>query len=441
VAVAGAGLPLLNSCASFARKGFAPNKPAPADGIVNHASIGVGGMMGFNDVVSFTRDENLKLVAVAEVDDRQLAKVKERCPDVRVYKDWRVMLEKEHMNLHSINVCTPDHMHAAIAVTAMNLGLAVYGQKPMAQTLYETRRMGEIAKERGLVTQMGTQLTSSTYERLAVKMIQDGVIGKVKEVFIFSDKTWGDPEPIPEGNDPVPAEFDWDLWCGVAPKPPYLKGYYHPYNWRKRLDYGTGTLGDMGCHIYSPMFAAMSLKAPISVKSIGGVPNKTNWAVDEKFEYVFPGNAYTAGDTIKVTWTDGSLLPPQEFIDMFGEKMPKQGGIFVGTEGILLAPHAGLPVPYPRDNYKEFHYPKLKARNHYGDFIAAVRGEEVKPLADFYEYGGPLTETVLLGALSSRFPNKELKWDAKKLRFTNCDEANAFVKRTYRAGWEVEGLS
>ncbi len=197
----------------------------------------------------------------------------------------------------------------------------------------------------------------------------------------------------------------------------------------------------MGCHIYSPMFHALNLKAPLSVKSIGGVPNKTNWAVDEKVEYVFPGNERTAGKTLMATWCDGALRPPRELQEIFGEKMPQQGGIFIGTEGILLAPHGGLPVPYPREKFAEYRYPKIPARHHYKDFINAVRGEDVKPIADFYEYGGPLTETVLLGGLASRFPNEVLMWDARKLRFTNNKAANEFIRCDYRKGWEVDGLS
>ncbi|QBG48073.1 Gfo/Idh/MocA family oxidoreductase [Verrucomicrobia bacterium S94] len=413
---------------------------APSE-TINHASFGANGM-AFGDIKSLTRSEHVNLVAVAEVDDNRLNRLLELFPDVRVYKDWRVLLEKEHKNLDSVNVSTPDHMHAPIGISAMNLGLHVYGQKPLAHDLYETRRMAEIAKNSGVVTQMGVQLASSTYERLAVKMIQDGLIGKIKEVHIFSHKTWGDPSPRPDRSDPVPKGLDWDLWCGAAPKVPYLGNkYYHPGGWRCRLDYGTGTLGDMGCHIYSPMFQALKVTAPLSVRSLGGKPNAANWAVNEKFEYIFPGNQLTAGKTIKVTWTDGSLRPPGKFIRMFGEKMPKQGGIYVGTEGILLAPHMELPVPYPREKFADYRYPKFPARNHYRDFINAVRGEAVKPIADFHDYGGPLTETVLLGALSSHFPNETLEWNAAELKFTNHEQANRLIRRSYRSGWEVDGLS
>jgi len=427
---AGASLPLFN----IGTAGAAPSEK------INHASFGAKGM-AFADINNLARDDRFNLVAVAEVDDTRLDKVKEAFPNARIYKDWRVLLEKEHQNLDSVNVSTPDHMHAPIAVTAMNLGLNVYGQKPLAHNLFETRRMAEIAKQTGVVTQMGIQLASSTYERIAVRMLRDGVIGKVKEIHLFSNKTWGDPLPLPDRTDPVPAFLDWDLWCGTAPKKPFLENYYHPGQWRRRLDYGTGTLGDMGCHIYSPMFHALELQAPISVKSLGGVPNRDNWAIDEKFEYVFPGTRFTEGQTLKATWSDGSLRPPTEIVEMFGEKMPQQGNIFIGTEGVLLAPHAGLPVPYPREKFADYRYPKFPARNHYKEFLKAAGGEKIELLGDFATFGGAITEAVLLGALASRFPGKTLQWDSSKLRFKNSRAANRLIRNKYRKGWEVEGLS
>lgn len=407
---------------------------------LNLASFGASGKAG-SDIGMLNRTGWVNLVAVAEVDDTRTEKIRKNYPNTRIYKDWRELLEKEGDKLDAVSISTPDHMHASIAIPAMKMGLHVFDQKPLAHNLYETRRMTEIAKETGVVTQMGIQLASSTYERLAVQMVKDGVIGKVKEVHMFCHKGWGDSTPRPDRTEPVPDTLDWDLWCGVGPQAGYIGDkYYHPGGWRKRLDYGCGTLGDMGCHIFSPMFGALDLRAPISVQSLGGVPNEYNWALDEKFEYIFPGNALTAGKTVKVTWYDGKQRPPKEFNEMFGEKMPKQGNIFVGTDGILLAPHMQLPVPYPREKYAEYRYPKLPPRDHYKDFVNAARGEAVKPIADFVDYAGPLTETVLQGGLASRFPNEVLKWDAAKLRFTNNVDANQFIKREYRKGWEIEGL-
>ena len=429
-ALSGAALPLFN----IGTAGAAPSEK------LNHASFGANGM-AWSDINSLTRKGNVNLVAVAEVDSNRLGKVKEAFPKARIYKDWRILLEKEHKNLDSVNVSTPDHMHAPIAMTAMSLGLHVYGQKPLAQTLHETRRMAMAAKQTGLVTQMGVQVSSTTYERLTVRMIQDGIIGKVKEVHMFCGKSWGDPNPLPDRSDPVPENLDWDLWCGVAKKRPYISGYYHPGNWRKRLDFGTGTLGDMGCHIYSPMFHALKIGSPLAVRSVGGVPNETNWAVNEKFEYLFPGTKYTKGKTIKATWYDGAERPPQEVQDQVGGSVPSMGCVFIGTKGALLAPHMGLPKPYPLEDFVDYRYPKFPARDHYQDFIKAVRGEDIKPIADFVTCGGPLTEIVLLGALASRFPNKTLKWDAKELRFTNKTAANEFIRSDYRDGWAVKGLS
>lgn len=429
-----------SACASVAIPLFNIGVVRAESGKINHASFGASGMAG-GDINSLLRTKKVNLVAVAEVDDSKLERVLKAAPNVRVYKDWRVLLEKEHKNLDSVNVSTPDHMHAPIGVTAMNLGLHVYGQKPLAQTIYETRIMANVARKTKVVTQMGIQLSSGFYERMAVQIIDDGLIGNVEEVYIFSNKTWGDPTPRPDRTDPIPASLDWDLWCGVGPKPNYINKYYHPGAWRKRLDYGTGTLGDMGCHIYSPMFRAMGFKAPLAVRSVGGVPNKHNWAVDEKLEYIFPGTPRSGGKNVKVTWCDGALRPPKEITDLFGSKMPSQGSIFIGKKGQLLAPHGGVPIPFPREKFEDFRPPKLKARNHYGDFVDAVMGKNVEPIADFHKYGGPLTETILLGSLASRFPEEILKWDPKKLRFTNNEEANKFIRREYRSGWKVKGLS
>lgn len=429
-ALAGASLPLFN----IARAA------TPASSVIRHASFGAAGQAS-RDISNMIR-QGVQLVAVADVDDAQVAVLKKEHPDqnFRVYKDWRVLLDKEHKNLDTVSVSVPDHMHAAIGVTAMEHGLHIYGQKPLSQTVHESRQMTEIAKKTGVVTQMGVQFTSSLYERMTVQMVQDGVVGKIKEAYVFSHKTWGDPDPLPNREDPIPAGLEWDFWCGVAAKRPYLDNYYHRNQWRRRLDFGTGTLGDMGCHIYSPMYRALQIGAPISITSVGGKPNATNWAVDEKVVYLFPGSQYTAADTIKVEWCDGSQRVPKEYLEMFGEKMPQQGCIFVGTEGILLQGHQELPIPYPLENYKEYRYPRLEPRDHYADFIKAVKGEKVTPLANFIDFAGPLTEAILLGCIATHFPHETLNWNADKLRFSNSSEANQLIRRKYRRGWRVAGL-
>jgi predicted dehydrogenase len=423
---------------------------APSETVL-HASFGADGM-AWSDIGALTAGKNLKLVAVAEVDDGRVAKVKKQFPDCTVYKDFRALLDKEK-DLHSVNVSTPDHMHAPIAMRAMNRGLHVYGQKPLTQTIHEARRLAEVAAEKKLVTQMGIQIHSHPVHKLVVKLVRDGAIGKVKEVHSWSGKSWGDTNPKPDRTDPVPAGLDWDLWLGVAADRPFIGGnYYHPGNWRKRLDFGTGTFGDMGCHILDPVFGALGVGNPLSIRSELPGPNADNWSLDVQVKYVFPGTAHTA-DPVALTWYNGKARPPEGVIALTGRRLMKdgekfdraahldgQGSILIGTEGVLYSQYdsGDTPILLPADKFKEFKVPEVKGDNHYLQFVEAVRGngETSAP----FRYSGPLTEMVLLGCLATRFPKTDLKWDTKALKVTNHDAANAFVRRPYRKGWEVEGL-
>ena len=384
-----------------------------------------------------------ELAAVCDVDTRNFARVKAKWPDVRCYQDWRELLEKEGDKIDSVNVSTPDHMHGPIGMAALAKGKHMYGQKPLAQNLWECRQLMLRAREKGVMTQMGIQISSEFTERHAVALIQMGAIGKVKEVHTFSNKKWGDMEPVPQKADPVPEGFDWNKWLGPAAERPFIAGYYHPGNWRKRRDFGTGTLGDMGCHMFSGWFRALDLAAPISVKSTGlAPPNETNWAINGLVEYTFKGTKYSEGETVKVTWYDGDNKPPAEIIAKLvppaGVKPPSisQGSIYVGTEGILHAPHGSTPMLYPRDKFTGFQYPKLEPRNHWFDFIDCCLKGDKKPSANF-DYAGPMTEAVLLGCLASVFPNESLVWDSPGLKIPNSEAANALVKRKYRSGWEI----
>ena len=323
----------------------------------------------------------------------------------------------------------------------MQLGKNVYVQKPLTHDIYETRRLTEVAREKKLVTQMGIQIHSTLEYRLAVRLIQDGVIGKIKEVHSWSNKKWGDMEPLPDRTDPVPPNFDWDLWLGVCATRPFIgNGYYHPANWRKRLDFGTGTFGDMGCHIFDPVFKALDLTAPLSVRSEGPAPNKWNWAINAVIHYVFPGTKYTEGNTINITWYDGDAKPDKDVQALVGPNpIPGQGSIFIGTKGVMLLPHIARPILFPQDQFKEFKPPKVETANHYTQFLEAVRGNGTT-WANF-DYSGPLTESVLLGSVATHFPKTTLEWNAKALKFTNVNEANQYIRRQYRKGWEIKGLS
>ena len=411
---------------------------APSE-TVFHASFGADGMAGA-DINSLSNSKHLKLVAVAEVDAnrKNLTALKKRFPDLRVYTDFRALLDKEK-RLDSVNVSTPDHMHAPIAMSALNRGLHVYGQKPLTQTIHEARRLTEVAAEKKLVTQMGIQIHSHPVHKQVVQLIHDGAIGKVKEVHSWSGKSWGDSKPKPDRADPIPDGFAWHMWLGVAAERPFIGGgYYHPANWRKRLDFGTGTFGDMGCHILDPVFGALGVGNPLTIRSELPGPNEDNWSLDVQVKYVFPGTHYTT-DRVALTWYNGKAQPPEDIKKTVGRRLHDQGSIYIGEKGVMYSPYIADPLLLPAEDFRDYKLPQMKGDDHYLQFVEAVRGNG-KTSAPF-SYAGPLTELVLLGCLATRFEKLDLKWDTKSLRFTNHEAANKFVRKTYRKGFEVEGLS
>ncbi len=422
--------------APFIARGWMAESP---NGVVRHASFGSAGM-AWSDVTEFAKFPQFKLVAVAEVDLNRTEPLKNRFPEAKIYQDWRELLDKEAKNIDSVNVSTPDHMHAPIGMSALQLGKHVYGQKPLAHDLYEVRKLTEFVHGRKLVTQMGIQIQSVNHYRLAVRLIRDGVIGKIKETHSWVPKSWGDTAPLPTHNDPVPDGFNWDLWLGVCAERPFIgNGYYHPVNWRKRTDFGTGTFGDMGCHIFDPVFSALELYAPITVRSEGQAPSQSNWALDSSIHYVFPGNARTAEKTLAVNWYDGAAKPPAEVLKLLeGDERPNSGSIFVGTEGVLVLPHWSKPLLYPDAKFKDFKFPDVRGGDHWEQFLQACQGNG--QTTAHFGYSGRLTETVLIGGVASHFPQTTLNWNSAKLKFEQ-NEANHFIRRKYRRGWSVKGLS
>ena len=408
--------------------------------VIHHATFGCGGQ-AWDDVTTIATHKAVKIVAGCDVDEKRTAEFRKKFPDARVYSDFRELLEKEK-DLQSVNVSTPDHMHASIGVSALNRGIHVYGQKPLAHDLHEVRRMTEIAREKKLITQMGIQIHSNSQYRTACKVIQDGTIGKVREVHTWSSKKWGDNGMMPAKTDPVPAGLDWDQWIGVCAERPFIGGgWYHPGNWRKRLDFGTGTFGDMGCHIYDPVFKALALTAPLSVHSDGAAPNEHSWATDAVIDYIFPG---TEGKTVHVMWYDGDQRPSKEIQDaagiVKGEKgkdLPEQGSIFLGTDGVMVLPHVAQPRLMGAAAGRT--YEKVAGDDHWHQFIEAVLGNRKNGDAN-WDYAGPLTEAVLLGSVATRFPKQTLDWDAAAMKFPKTEAANQYVKRAYRKGREVAGL-
>ncbi len=410
----------------------------PPSGQVLHASFGTGGM-AWADLTSIASHPSVRIVAAAEIDESRTIEFRKKFPEARVYSDYRILLEKE--KLDSVNVSTPDHMHAPIGMAALNHGVNVYGQKPLTHDLYEARRLTEVARKKGLVTQMGIQIHSNQEYRLAVELVQSGAVGKIREVHTWSDKDWGDTAPKPTRVDPIPKGLNWDLWLGVCAARDFIgAGWYHPSNWRRRLDFGTGTFGDMGCHIFDPVFKAVGLTAPLSVRSEGAPPNADSWANHALIKYVYPATRFTVPGRIPVTWYDGHQKPPAGVVALLeGRKLPDQGSILIGTEGVLLIPHIDQPILLPDAKFKDFKRPEIKGTDHWHQFVDAVRG--IGKASANFDYAGPLTESVLLGSVATHFPQTTLEWNAKQLRFTNEKSANQYVRRQYRKGWETRGLS
>lgn len=422
--------------------------PPLKNGRLQHACIGVGGMMGGGDLRSFLSHKDTDVVAICDVDKRFLDAVKKLAPNARAYTDWREMLAKEGDRIDSVNATVPDHMHAAIAMSAMRAGKHVYCQKPMCHDVAEVRALTEMSVKSGLVTQLGTQHASGIGDRTAVQWLREGMIGKIKHVYLCSNRPgieayrFGDP-PLKPG--PVPDYLDWDKWLGTAPVREYAPDFYHPSTWRSWCDFGTGWSGDIGCHIFDAAWRGLGLTAPLSVSAKVQESWKDskarkigNWPLSNHITWRFPGNDLTDGRELSVEWFDGDFYPPQDIREIHQGNYPAESAMFVGTEGSLLLPHGSGPLLYPREKFKDTPRPKLEPRNHYHHFIDACLGR-VKNESHFAQTG-PMTEAILLGTVAIRVPDTQLDWNAATMKFPSHPEAETFLKRTYRDGWKVEGL-
>ncbi|NNE94015.1 MAG: Gfo/Idh/MocA family oxidoreductase [Verrucomicrobiales bacterium] len=415
-----------------AAAGFGPNET------VHLASFGGGGRAAA-DLKGFAGVPGTKIVAFCDLDPRRAGKSVQAFPDAKIYTDWREMLDEEADNFVGTGCGVPDHMHAPMALSAMELGKHVYVQKPLTRTIYEARRLREVAEEKGLATQMGNQHGSRRSNLTAVKILQDGIIGKVQSVHSMNPKKWGSMSPLPDSTDQVPAGFEWDLWCGVQEPRRYVHGEYHPSNWRKRLDFGTSTLGDMGCHIYHPWFKGLGDPTPISVVSHGPAPvDADSWPVDWKVTWKMKSSEQ--GDFV-ATWYDGANFPEQEVLDMVGGKdnVPKNGSVVIGSDGALTLPHASnkLPTLYRDGKAVPDAFEEIPDDSHFKNWIEGIRSDGKKETVSGFSHSGPVTEAVLLGTIAVKFPKTELTWDSIAGRFTNSDKANEFVKPTYRKNWTV----
>jgi predicted dehydrogenase len=424
--------------ATTAAAPFLSVRPRAAGPTLRHASIGASGQ-AFSDLKAFATHPSFELVAVADVDLCRFDALQQAFPKAHVYQDWRELLEKEHARIDSVNVSVPDHMHCLIAMEAMKRGKAVYVQKPLCNTLREVRLLTEEARRRKLTTQMGIQVSASKQQRYGEALVRSGIVGKIREVHTFSNKSWGDEKALPEATDPVPAPFEWDEWLGVSDSRPFKRGVYHPGEWRRRVGFGTGTLGDMGCHIYSPPYRALALTSPVSVTGFGPSPTAENWAIKAKVKVTYPGTQYTAGPTVDVWWYDGGELPPDAICEPLGSRLPQQGSVVVGTDGMIVLPHVTADAfVLPESKMATLPQIDLPERNHYHEFIDVVLGGGKETCSASFDYAGPLTESVLIGNIAARFPGETLEFDGKALKFPKKPEANQYLTRSYRQGWSVK---
>ena len=437
---------------------------APAGKKIRHAAVGLSGR-GARDLHDIASHPRVRIVALCDIDRAALDTAAKKFPKARLYQDWRTMLAKEADTIDSVCVSTPDHMHAPIAMRAMQLGKHVFCQKPLTHTVYEGRQLMKIAAEKKLVTQMGTQIASLSSNRMAEKLLKEGAIGKIKEFYCWSNKGAGNRLPAPTTPlgpaiqptapvkkplspiEPPPATLDWDGWIGVAPVRPYRRRTYHPGRWRKWKDFGCGRLGDMGCHILNTPLRTLDMAAPIQIQT----QVEPEWIKDatryreqfprwEIIKYTFPGNKRTAGKTVALTWSDGGQFPLHKLKPLVGNQpLPIEGMLAVGTKGVLLLPHVGIaPQLFPKKKIAHVIFPHTDHHHQYIDAI--LKNNPAMPISRF-RIATPLSEAVLLGVIAARFPGKKLLWDTKAMKFTNLPAANAFLRTTYRKGWEEKGLS
>jgi predicted dehydrogenase len=444
---------------------------APSDRLII-AGIGVGGKGG-EDIDMFNKSGKAEIAVLCDVDERRAASSRRRFPNAKFYKDYREMLAKEGKSIDAVSVSTPDHMHAVQAMAAMQMGKHVYVQKPLTHDIYEARMLTEAAHKYKVVTQMGNQGASNDGVRQLTEWYRNGVIGDIIEIYCWTDRpVWPQGIPWPAAKASVPRELDWDLWLGTAPQKDYVENLI-PFNWRGWWDYGTGALGDMGCHIIAPAFSVMDLGYPTEAEcSVGSV------YIGEFKRGYFPDSCppsshitlkFAGKDEkpdVKLHWMDGGIQPERP-AELGPNELMGDGGngvLFVGTKGKMMCSTYSLnPQLLPISKTATTDVPQTIKRvpggsdGHYAAWIdAAMKGynsNEAKELSSNFDIAGPLTESILMGNLAIRsydirkekqgggytYPGRYIKllWDGANMRITNFEEANQFVMRQYRTGWSL----
>ena len=411
---------------------------------LNIAGIGAGGK-GKADI---TGCESENIVALCDVDLNQAAEMSARFPKAVVYQDYREMIEKQK-DIEACTVTTPDHMHAMIASFAMKNGKHVYVQKPLTHNIWEARELQRIAKETGRITQMGNQGHCGDGVRETCELIWSGAIGQVRECHIWTNRPiWPQGLNRPTISDPIPANFNWDIWLGPAPERPYVEKHpdtgercYHPFVWRGWWDFGCVALGDMACHLADPPNWALKLGYPTSVEVVMQEGNTSEMAPNKStLRYEFP--AREGMDPVVVYWYDGGNLPQHPEAIPADVKLGEgdNGSLFIGDKGYLTCDTYGEnPRLLPAQSFEGFQapaqiIPRIPNEDPYLNWIDCIKNN--KQAESNFDYASPFTEWVLLGNLALR-TNSKIEWDAANMKVTNVPEANQYVTREYRAGWSL----
>ncbi|HLN32143.1 MAG TPA: Gfo/Idh/MocA family oxidoreductase [Gemmataceae bacterium] len=413
---------------------------------VNLAGIGAGGMGG-GDIATLAR-LGVNVVALCDVDDKRAAGSYQAFPRARRYKDFREMLDKEAKHIDAVSVGTPDHIHAVASMAAIRAGKHVYCQKPLTRTLHECRAVTEAAHVAGIATQMGNQGHATEGARLTNEWIRAGILGAVREVHVWSDRAgrlWKQGIGRPTSRPPVPSTLSWDLWLGPVHARPYSPAYV-PVTWRGWWDFGTGALGDMGCHIIDHPVWALELGPPSMIEARttidgsvldGNMPNAETYPIASIIYYEFPERG--ARPAVRMTWYDGGLMPQTPTLMPRNQQLPDNGVLYIGSKGMMVhSSHGGMPQLLPAELHQDAaKIAKTMSRSpgHYEEWVAACKGGS-RPVSNF-DYAGPLTEIVLLGVLSLRAPGRRLEWDNLNLKVKNIPELNQFVRPGYRKGWSL----
>jgi len=428
---------------------------------INVACIGVGGKGDSDSSDAAGRGGNI--VALCDVDRDTLAKkVKQfqnKFPELKQYRDYRKMLEEMGNNIDAVTVSTPDHNHGIAAIRAMKMGKHCFCQKPLVQTVYEARTVRQLAKEKNLATQMGNQGSAEPGLRRAVEVVHAGVIGNPLECHVWSNRPiWPQGLDRPEGQDPVPAKLDWDLWLGPAPERPFKDGVYHPFSWRGWYDFGTGALGDMACHTVNMPFRALKLGYPnvVELEASSRIYPET-FPKTSRIRYEFPEREGLP--PLKFWWYDGnpddksSLRPTgdavKEILKSIKDPLPGSGALIIGEKGKVFSPDdygASFFVclngeeGYTKSNQHEAckAVPQTIPRSpgHMEEWFRMMK--DGTPAYSNFDIAAYLAEVILLGCVALRVgAGKRMEWDGPGMRSPNIPESARFVKRQNRAGWDA----